>query len=136
MAMKEYLFLYGTLLPEYAPDEIAREVRQLHHVGCASVRGRLYDLGQYPGAILDASTGMKIYGQLFVLPTDQRILHALDTYEGFEPSNTKSSLFIRQNATVALSDGRTVQCWVYVYNRDPGTAPLVSGGDYAKFQAA
>lgn len=134
--MKEYLFLYGTLLPEYAPDEIASKVQRLRCVGSASVRGRLYDLGQYPGAILDASTGTRIYGQLFVLPPDQTVLRALDAYEGFEPDDIESSLFVRQKVEGILSDGRAIPCWIYVYNRDPGTAPLVSGGDYAKFQAA
>ncbi|MCA1850265.1 MAG: gamma-glutamylcyclotransferase [Acidobacteria bacterium] len=133
--MKDYLFIYGTLMPEHAPDEIADAVRRLCYVGPACVRGRLYDLGQYPGAIIDASSHMKVYGQLFMLPDDLSTLRALDAYEGFEPEDTHNSLFVRERAAAMLEDGQVIQCWVYVYNRDPGSAPLIPGGDYAKSQA-
>lgn len=134
--MREYLFIYGTLLPEYAPNEIADTVRRLSYVGPAYVHGRLYDLGEYPGVILDASSPTKISGHLFKLPQNQSVLAALDSYEGFESENLKKSLFVRERTTVTLDDKRSVQCWIYVYNRDPGAAPLVLSGDYAKHQAA
>jgi gamma-glutamylcyclotransferase (GGCT)/AIG2-like uncharacterized protein YtfP len=136
MAMREYLFIYGTLLPEYAPNEIADTVRRLLYVGPASVQGRLYDLGEYPGVILDASSQTKISGHLFMLPQDQSVLKTLDSYEGFKPEDLNKSLFVRRWATVNLDDGRAIQSWIYVYNQDPGAAPLVSSGDYAKYKAA
>lgn len=134
--MKDYLFVCGTLLPGYVPEEIAGEVRRLSRVGRAWVRGSLYDLGRYPGAILDASSRAKIHGQLFTLPDDPKVLQSLDEYEGFEPSEPQSCLFVREQATATLEDGRVFRCWIYVYNRDPGAAPLIEGGDYAKFKAA
>ena len=50
--MKDYLFAYGTLAEEHAPQEIAGTVTQLRYVGQGFVFGRLYDLGEYPGAVL------------------------------------------------------------------------------------
>lgn len=134
--MRDYLFIYGTLLPEYAPNEIADTVRRLSYVGPAYVHGRLYDLGEYPGVILDASSQTKISGHLFRLPQDQSVLKSLDSYEEFEPGNLEESLFVRKQTTVTLDEGRAIQCWIYVYNRDPGAAPLVLSGDYTNHQAA
>jgi hypothetical protein len=54
--MSAHLFTYGTVQPDRAPDEIAPIMAQLRRVGKGFVRGLLYDLGNYPGAILDASS--------------------------------------------------------------------------------
>lgn len=134
--MSEYLFVYGTLQPDIAPPEIANTVRQLRPIGSAFVRGRLYDLGEYPGVILDASSDTTISGEVFELPDDQTVLTTLDEYEGFNPSDHEASLFVRIKCLVILSDGRKLESWIYVYNRSPEQMPLVTSGDYAKLQAA
>jgi gamma-glutamylcyclotransferase (GGCT)/AIG2-like uncharacterized protein YtfP len=131
--MSEYLFVYGTLLPHLAPEAVVNEVRQFQWVGQAATCGRLYDLGAYPGAILDATTNTRIIGQVFQLPDNPAILAALDDYEGFYyADNLPDSLFVRTTTTVKFSDGREMLCWIYVYNRDVGDAPLVADGDYTK----
>ena len=134
--MREYLFLYGTLIPSQATDEMAGLVRRLRRIGPADVRGHLYDMGEYPGAILDPSSNTKISGEVFEITDKQNVLPALDSYEEFEPDNLEGSLFIRTRSPVTLSDGRQLQCWMYVYNKNPGAAPLVVGGDYEKYKAA
>lgn len=134
--MTEYLFIYGTLIPEHASDEIARIVDDLRYVGKASVPGRLYDLGEYPGAVLDPSSPTKVFGRVYELPEDQTVLRLLDSYEEFDPDNLAKSLFMRKQTIVTLDDAQSVRCWIYTYNQDPGTAPLISGGDYKEYQAA
>jgi gamma-glutamylcyclotransferase (GGCT)/AIG2-like uncharacterized protein YtfP len=134
--MREYLFLYGTLIPNQATSETAELVRRLRRIGSADVRGRLYDLGEYPGAILDPSSNTKISGEVFEITDKQDVLPTLDSYEEFEPDNLEGSLFIRTQAPVTLSDGRQLRCWIYVYNKNPGAAPLIVGGDYEKYKAA
>jgi gamma-glutamylcyclotransferase (GGCT)/AIG2-like uncharacterized protein YtfP len=131
--MNDHIFVYGTLLPHLAPEAVANEVRQFSWVGQASACGRLYDLGAYPGAILDSATDTKIIGQVFQLPDNPAVLAALDAYEGIYYADPLSdSLFVRTTTTVTFLDGREMVCWIYVYNRDAGDAPLVAGGDYAK----
>jgi gamma-glutamylcyclotransferase (GGCT)/AIG2-like uncharacterized protein YtfP len=134
--MREYLFLYGTLVPGQAANEMAAVVRQLRPIGSAYVHGRLYDLGEYPGAILDSSSNTKIRGEVFEITDEQDVLASLDSYEEFNPDDLEGSLFIRAKSPVTLSDGRKLECWVYVYNRNPGAAPLVVSGDYKKYKAA
>jgi gamma-glutamylcyclotransferase (GGCT)/AIG2-like uncharacterized protein YtfP len=128
--MIEYLFVYGTLLPEYAPVEISKVVDQLHLVGRGQIRGRLYDLGDYPGAILDNSSAL-ISGQLFELPDDENVIASLDWYEGFYPDDLDRSLFIRTKTQAFLLDGRKIECWTYVYNGIPHPSSLIPSGQYA-----
>jgi gamma-glutamylcyclotransferase (GGCT)/AIG2-like uncharacterized protein YtfP len=105
-------------------------------VGEGRVPGRLCDLGNYPGAILDARSETNVTGEVFALPDGQSILPNLDSYEDFDPADRRTSLFVRERHPVMLSDWRRLECWVYVYNRNPGEAPLVVGGNYSKYKAA
>jgi gamma-glutamylcyclotransferase (GGCT)/AIG2-like uncharacterized protein YtfP len=133
--MTHHLFVYGTLSPQHAPPEIAATVRRLRPVGAASVRGRLYDLGEYPGAILSKSSRSVIRGEVFELPRDAQTLSSLDNYEGFEPGKPSSSLFVRRTWPVVMDDGTRLRCWVYVYNGDTRRALPVQGGRYLRRRA-
>jgi gamma-glutamylcyclotransferase (GGCT)/AIG2-like uncharacterized protein YtfP len=130
--MSEHLFLYGTLLPSEAPKEIASIVKRFRRLGSAHVRGRLYDFGEFPGAVLDPSSRTIIHGELVVLPSDGRILQELDRYEEFDPSDPKRSLFVRKKAMVQMANGSSREGWIYVYNKLPRKAKLVRGGDYIR----
>lgn len=134
--MSEHLFLYGTLLPSEAPEEIASLVKRFRRLGSAHVRGRLYDFGQFPGAVLDPSSRTIIHGELVALPADERLLKTLDRYEEFNPSHPKKSLFVRKRAKVSMTGGITREVWIYVYNRPTGKAKLVRGGDYSRSKVA
>ncbi|HEV2325036.1 MAG TPA: gamma-glutamylcyclotransferase family protein [Terracidiphilus sp.] len=125
--MSEYLFTYGTLRPGRAPAEIAAAVRTLRVVGTGRIRGTLYDLGEYPGAVLDADAA-EIDGTVFELPDVPGILGLLDAYEEFDPGGPEASLFVRELHPVMLDTGGTLTCWVYVYNRAPAGARVVCGG--------
>ena len=116
-----YLFVYGTLRPGHAPAGIAAQVGTLRELGPAAIRGTLYDLGAYPGAVIDRSAGTTIDGTILRLPDDPSVLAALDAYEGFVPTDRARSLFVRARTSATLADGRRLACWVYVYNRDPRT---------------
>jgi len=133
--MSEYLFACGTLRPGLGPPEAAGLIRRWRYVGPAQVRGHLYDLGEYPGAILDASSEAKVSGDVFELPDDQSPFAALDAYEGYDSANPEGSLFRRTKSLATLADGREFECWVYVYNRVPTGAPLIESGDYAEWQS-
>ena len=126
--MTQHLFVYGTLSPRHAPPEIAAAVGRLRPVGQASVRGRLYDLGEYPGAVLSEKSRSLIRGEVFELPDDKNTLSSLDNYEGFEPKKPSSSLFLRRARSVNMDDGSRLRCWVYIYNgATKGALPLRSG---------
>jgi gamma-glutamylcyclotransferase (GGCT)/AIG2-like uncharacterized protein YtfP len=71
-----------------------------------------------------------IRGTVFRLPDNTDLLDQFDHYEGFDAGAPKSSLFVRKLHPVTLAGGRVLRCWVYVYNRNPGTAPLIADGRY------
>lgn len=139
--MPDYLFAYGTLLPAATPAEIASVAARLKAIGEGQVRGRLYDLGHFPGAVLEAdqysaqdSAQHSIHGTVFELPGDigisrgAEILQALDAYEEFNPADAAASQFLRTRCVVSLPSGTAIECWIYVYNRGVKNAPLVEGG--------
>ena len=130
----ECVFFYGTLLPGLAPAHLGATLNRLTPRGEARVAGRLYDFGDYPGAILDAASGDEIVGRLFSIP-DNSALEELDAYEGFQPGSD-GSLFVRTETQAVTQSGSVFHCWIYVYNRDPGNAPRVPNGDYARLVAS
>jgi len=128
--MLEYLFVCGTLRSGLAPAEVAGLMGRMLRIGAASTSGRLYDLGDYPGAILDPNCDTKIIGEVFQLPDDDATLAALDAYEDFDPQDPEPSLFARRKCEVTLAGGSNLECWIYVYNRQVAAAPLITSGDY------
>jgi gamma-glutamylcyclotransferase (GGCT)/AIG2-like uncharacterized protein YtfP len=128
--MSELLFAYGTLQPGLAPDEIADVLRELVTVGKGSVPGTLYDLGSFPGAVLESGSSRRISGTVYRLPADSHILKRLDEYEEYYPESPKASQFIRRLVLVQLVDGRISECWVYEYNGKRDHAPILESGAY------
>jgi gamma-glutamylcyclotransferase (GGCT)/AIG2-like uncharacterized protein YtfP len=124
-----HVFVYGTLLPGLAPPVIADVVNTLRVVGPATIPGRLYHLGAYPGCVLDAAGDGVIHGQLLELP-DPAVLERLDWYEGYAAHDDAGSLFLRTTCPATLADGRQVPAWVYVYNREVSPARRISTGRY------
>lgn len=111
-------------------------VSGLERVGRAWIRGRLYDLGDYPGAVADSAATTRVHGQVFRLPADPAVLRALDAYEGYNPAHPAGSLFVRTQRLATLGSGRRIRCWIYVYGPDPGSAPVVPHGNSRKLRPA
>ena len=134
--MNEYLFVYGSLRSSgEVPAQIAPIVNRFRRLGAAQVNGLLYDFGHYCGAVLENGANNVIHGELVELPEGDEVLETLDKYEEIDPSNISGGLFARKRATVVLADGTQKAAWIYVYNRAPGDAPLIPGGDYQQFKA-
>ncbi len=126
----DHIFVYGTLRPTLAPPRLRELIGQWRKVGDGFIAGRLYDLGEYPGAVLDSDDGRRIIGEVFRLPDDGATLDALDAYEEFDPENICASPFIRRIRQVTLEDGSKLDCWIYVYNGRVSTTTLIKSGDY------
>jgi gamma-glutamylcyclotransferase (GGCT)/AIG2-like uncharacterized protein YtfP len=126
----ECLFLYGSLLPPLAPAELREALAGLRPLGRGSLRGALYDLGEYPGAVPDAEAATWIAGEVFDLPQDPALLARLDAYEEYTPVCLERSPFVRVRCRVALARGGELECWVYAWSRDPRGVPRVASGDW------
>jgi gamma-glutamylcyclotransferase (GGCT)/AIG2-like uncharacterized protein YtfP len=126
--MSTFLFAYGTLQAELAPREVALLVARLRRVGEGSVVGTLYDLGRYPGAVIDAASERRIYGTVFELPEDPELWRELDAYEEYAPELPEASQFVRARTVAKMKDGDSLECWIYVYNRSLAGAKVVESG--------
>ncbi len=115
--MAQLLFVYGTLYPDRAPEEIHSVVRRMTPVGQGTILGQLHDLGEYPALVINGTRNQRTPGSVFALPDDPQILPALDPYEDFRPEDPPNSLFLRSKRTVTLADGKRKRCWVYLYNQ-------------------
>ncbi len=134
--MSDFLFSYGTLLPEYAPGEISGTIAKLTAYASGWVRGVLYDLGDYPGAVLDPASSSKVFGTILHLPANTTVWDELDAYEGFDATNPSASLFIRKRCPVVLANGPTIECWIYEYNGERNRSLIITTGRYRPQQSA
>ncbi len=123
-------FVYGTLLRgEPRQDAIRRHTPD--SVLPATCPGRLVDLGEYPGLVLDAGNAPgAVHGELVRIPG--RALAAaiarLDAIEDFRGFGVAGSLYARRLVRVTCADGATSLAWTYLYTGDVGTArPIHSG---------
>jgi gamma-glutamylcyclotransferase (GGCT)/AIG2-like uncharacterized protein YtfP len=126
-----YVFVYGTLLPGLAPPVISGVVDRCRVIGAATIEGRLYDLGAYPGCTIESGSGSVIHGQLLEIP-DAPTLERLDWYECYAAHDDEGSLFRRTTCDATRADGSRVRAWVYVYNRDLAAARRIVSGRYER----
>lgn len=95
----------------------------------ATLLGKLYDLGEYPGVLLDDGPSV-VHGELWRV-RDTGAWATLDDFEGIGPGFAEPTLYRRVLATAQPLLGEAQTCWVYVYNREVGEAPRIPSGDWA-----
>jgi len=96
--------------------------------------GKLYDFGEYPGAIPAPNRVGRISGRLFEVP-DPELLKEFDEYEGYDPARPNRSLFVRKKRFVTLADGRRLLSWVYIFNGLPTGGRLLDDGNYSRYRS-
>jgi gamma-glutamylcyclotransferase (GGCT)/AIG2-like uncharacterized protein YtfP len=100
------------------------------------MRGRLVDLGPYPGLIPPKSPDDWVCGQVYVLRNPGRALMRLDEYEGCAPgTGNEHRSFRRALGKAVLESGRTVSAWVYVYEGPVSGKRIIVSGDYLDREA-
>jgi len=116
-----HLFVYGTLRrggPMHALIEPGA-----HRVGPARMRGRLYDLGAFPG-LAEGRRGDQVQGELYALAGDTAaLLDALDRYEG-----RAFRRVVRE--ALPVDGGAPVPAWVYLYAGSVRGRRRIASGDY------
>ena len=134
------LFVYGLLRRGMSAGlEAFLGVGSAAFVCSATLSGKLYDLGEYPGVVLargaaaDGSASPDdgtVTGELWRL-RDGLHWPVLDDFEGIGPGYAEPTLYKRVLAQAQTSAGASVTSWVYVYNRPLAGAPEIASGDWA-----
>jgi len=130
----EFLLVYGTLLRSLQHPYSHLLSTHGQCLGTASFRGRLFDLGHYPGATFDPDLQGQVKGELHLLKTPQKVIPILDKYEGIGSRFGKPHEFIRIKIPVLLS-GRRYESWIYFYNLNTAGKKIIESGDYLKFMS-
>ncbi len=124
------LFVYGLLRSDMSAGLQSFVPGKARLLGRATVGGRLYDLEDFPGLVLDGS-GSRVLGEVWEV-TDVLAWPVLDEFEDVRLEGT--GLYRREAIEAVLEDGRQVLAQAYLYNRAVDGLILVASGDWARRQ--
>jgi gamma-glutamylcyclotransferase (GGCT)/AIG2-like uncharacterized protein YtfP len=124
----DFVFFYGTLMAGFDRRRKAGIDDRLAYIGRGSIKAALFDLGLYPAAV--PAPDRQVWGEVYEVTDAGTVLPALDTIEGFSPSQPDTSLYLRTRVDVTLPDGANAPAWVYFYNAPLGRARRIPSGDY------
>ena len=119
---KHLVFVYGTLR---RGGERAMSLRfpNSKFIADARVIGSLYDLGAYPGLLLNEANSLVI-GEVYQV--DDEILNKLDDIEA-------SSHYWRKQVEISLGTHRRI-CWIYEPNPEfYSLRKLITSGDWIEY---
>jgi gamma-glutamylcyclotransferase (GGCT)/AIG2-like uncharacterized protein YtfP len=127
----QFLFVYGTLLQ---PGNEFAEYLNKHckFINNGKIKGRLYDIGEYPGAVVDSNEERYIYGSIFMMDDPDTILKVIDDYEGIGELYGHPQEYIREQVDIqSYSD--IISCWMYLYNSPLIACNEVATGNYIQY---
>lgn len=131
------LFAYGTLMLTTGIPHVDAALRDAGpSLGGGWIHGRLFDLGEYPGAVADpgAADAPRIRGRLLHLKDPTAFYAVIDRYEGFEAGDPAASEFVRAQTRAYLPGmDRGILCQVYWYNLPIHGRPEIASGDYLAY---
>tara|TARA_R110002124_G_scaffold108956_4_gene261696 strand:- start:13 stop:408 length:396 start_codon:yes stop_codon:yes gene_type:complete len=125
-----FLFTYGTLMQRF-DNEYARLLRlSANFIETGSLPGRMYRIDWYPGVIYEENSPKRVFGEIYKLNSDRDLLRKLDEYEDIQ-DDISSSLYQRKVIPITLESGKSLDCWVYLYNQSIfGLKEILSGRFY------
>jgi len=128
------LFVYGSLRSGFRSPAYEYISNFFSLVGDAKVKGKLFDMGDYPAA-LPVNENTFITGELY------RINHVnefawsigqLDDYEGVASGTGEIPLYRRELTEVFIND-KVTQAWIYWFNGDVSGRTLIVSGDLIQY---
>ena len=129
--MSAFLFVYGTLMSSAASTYGRAQRTRLHEattsLGTATMRGRLYDLGSYPGLVASDDAADIVHGEVLRLDRPDEVLPWLDDYEGIVVGHADNE-YARVTDEAVLASGETLLAQVYVWLRDPAGHRRIADG--------
>lgn len=124
------LFVYGSLRSGFRSPAYEYISRYFTLAGEGKVKGRMYDMGEYPAAVPTEDDSF-IIGELYTIKNENEFSWAigqLDDYEGMSMEPGEPVLYVRRLADVFINN-TTVRAWMYWYNGDTTGRPVIASGD-------
>jgi len=129
-----HLFVYGSLRSGFRNPVYRYLTRYFSLVGEAVVKGRLYELGDFPVA-KPTSEDKFISGELYVVNNPAEFswaIEQLDDYEGLNVEPGERPLYKREPVT-AFINGVGYAAWVYWFNGEVTNCPVIESGDLMQY---
>ncbi|OKS89460.1 gamma-glutamylcyclotransferase family protein [Mucilaginibacter polytrichastri] len=125
----EYLFVYGTLLKHFNHKARQPVEEHLQFISNATVKGALYDLGNYPGYV-EKEPG-EVKGEIYLISEIDKVFEVLDVYEGLFNDDPE---YIRNKIAVQLPGGEEIESWIYTFRQQlrPEHKRIIDG-DYIAY---
>jgi gamma-glutamylcyclotransferase (GGCT)/AIG2-like uncharacterized protein YtfP len=125
----EYLFVYGTLLKDFNHKARQPVEEHLQFISKATIKGALYDLGNYPGYVEEPDGEVK--GELYLVSEIDKVFEVLDVYEGLFDDEPE---YIRKKIAVELPGGEEIESWIYIFQQQlrPEHKRIIDG-DYIAY---
>jgi gamma-glutamylcyclotransferase (GGCT)/AIG2-like uncharacterized protein YtfP len=129
-AANNLLFVYGTLL--IADNQFARYMNQhAKFYRSGKFKGKLYDLGSYPGAILHTDAQGFVHGSIYHI-NNPEAWAILDEYEGISPTEPHPQQYTREQINIETDEG-AIKSWIYLYNWPVEKHRLIASGNYLQY---
>jgi gamma-glutamylcyclotransferase (GGCT)/AIG2-like uncharacterized protein YtfP len=130
------LFVYGSLLSGFKSPAYEYISRFFNLMGKGKVKGKLYDMGEYPAAT-PSGEDVFIQGEAYLIKNESEFSWAigqLDDYEGITPEPGEVPLY-RRELTSVIMDDKTITAWIYWYNGSITGKPHIASGDVLLWHA-
>ncbi len=132
MFIRDYLFIYGTLRNELHASQRRALMQCCDYLETGYMRGKLYDMGGYPGAVESTNANDRIIGEIYKVHNGDELWPRLDTYEECDSRFPEPHEYIRKRVQVYTKKGERIAAWMYLYNRDISSLKRIASGDYVR----
>ncbi|WP_144161110.1 gamma-glutamylcyclotransferase [Paraburkholderia sp. BCC1885] len=127
------VFIYGTLrageINDISEAAARHQIAPPTLLGQATMRGRLFDFGRYPGLVPDEA-GPLVHGDVYEI--DPALVAVLDEIEEVYPG--VEGLFVAREVTVEV-DGRAMVCRFYPVTKSAVRGlPEIRSGDWVAYR--
>lgn len=129
-----HLFVYGSLRSGFHSPAYEYISRYFDLVSEGKVKGKLYDMGEYPAAIPDNGDHY-IIGELYVIKNRDEFSWAmgqLDDYEGLTVEAGETPEY-RRDIAIVYTTGKETRSWIYWYHGNTEGRPVIESGDLIKY---
>lgn len=130
----QLIFVYGSLRRGFHGPAFQYIAPYFKHLVDGKVKGKLYDLVEYPAA-LPTTDDHFIIGELYEANSRDEFdwaISQLDDYEGVHPEEGEVQLYERALTTVYTDKGEFT-AWIYWYKCDVTGKPVIESGDVLEY---
>ena len=128
------LFVYGSLRSGFHHPVYQYLSKYFYLIGDATVKSKLYDMGEYPVAIPTTEEKF-VTGELYAANSAAEFDYAivqLDDYEGLNVEAGETPLYKRATTTVNCN-GQEHTAWIYWFNGTIDGLPEIASGDILQY---